>query len=343
LTQQANIFKMKQPELGKRIAELRQSQGLTQEELVEKCNLNVRTIQRIESGEVTPRNYTIKAIFDALGASFEELLNPPVHKVKLNDTLLITGIIGGILYLFTGIPESTLEYLRFSEEVLDFTLNPFSDVWYVLIKVLAVGGLVALMAGFYHVANRYQLGLLKIGTLSLGIVALVFGLLDLISLQWTFIEVSHPVYVFGLLSLFALAGVVFGVALILSRDAIGDLALIAGIFELLIAACLMSVFLAIFGILLLIPATILEINWLSWPPSIINRRRPPFRARSAAMARNTIQEIRVDLISPCFSMISERSTPAVMCASTPFSSAILKTFRPIRPKPFIANFMISSC
>ena len=57
---------MKQPDLGKKIAELRKSKGLTQEELVEKCNLNVRTLQRIESGEVVPRNYTIKAIFTAL-------------------------------------------------------------------------------------------------------------------------------------------------------------------------------------------------------------------------------------------------------------------------------------
>src|SRR5512145_510264 len=57
---------MKQPELGKKIIELRKSKGLTQEELVEKCNLNVRTLQRIESGEVTPRSYTIKIIFAAL-------------------------------------------------------------------------------------------------------------------------------------------------------------------------------------------------------------------------------------------------------------------------------------
>lgn len=55
---------MKQPELGKKIAELRK--GLTQEELVDRCNLNVRTLQRIESGVVTPRNYTVKAIFAEL-------------------------------------------------------------------------------------------------------------------------------------------------------------------------------------------------------------------------------------------------------------------------------------
>ena len=57
---------MKQPELGRKIAELRKARGLTQEELVEKCNLNVRTLQRIESGEVAPRSHTIRVIFAAL-------------------------------------------------------------------------------------------------------------------------------------------------------------------------------------------------------------------------------------------------------------------------------------
>src|SRR6266540_3905490 len=57
---------MKQPDLGKRIAELRKAKSLTQEELVDKCNLNVRTLQRIEAGIVTPRSYTTKAIFAAL-------------------------------------------------------------------------------------------------------------------------------------------------------------------------------------------------------------------------------------------------------------------------------------
>ena len=57
---------MKQPDLGKKIIELRKAKGLTQEELVNICNLNVRTLQRIEAGEVTPRIYTIKTIFAAL-------------------------------------------------------------------------------------------------------------------------------------------------------------------------------------------------------------------------------------------------------------------------------------
>jgi transcriptional regulator with XRE-family HTH domain len=63
---------IQQPELGKKITDLRKEKGLTQEELVEKCNLNVRTLQRIEAGEVTPRTYTIRLIFEALDYSLEK-------------------------------------------------------------------------------------------------------------------------------------------------------------------------------------------------------------------------------------------------------------------------------
>jgi len=57
---------MKQPDLGKKISELRLAKGLTQTELAEKCNLSLRTIQRIESAEVTPRSFTVKLIFTSL-------------------------------------------------------------------------------------------------------------------------------------------------------------------------------------------------------------------------------------------------------------------------------------
>lgn len=61
-----------QPELGKKIAELRKAKGWTQEELVEKCNLSVRTLQRIEYGEVTPRSYTLRQIFTVLEYNIQE-------------------------------------------------------------------------------------------------------------------------------------------------------------------------------------------------------------------------------------------------------------------------------
>ncbi|MCT4647615.1 MAG: helix-turn-helix domain-containing protein [Carboxylicivirga sp.] len=57
---------MKQPVLGKKISELRLAKGLTQSELAKKCQLSLRTIQRIEAAEVMPRSYTIKLIFENL-------------------------------------------------------------------------------------------------------------------------------------------------------------------------------------------------------------------------------------------------------------------------------------
>ncbi|QJP33216.1 helix-turn-helix transcriptional regulator [Nonlabens sp. Ci31] len=38
---------MNHPDLGNYISNFRKEQGLTQEELVEKCHINVRTIKRI--------------------------------------------------------------------------------------------------------------------------------------------------------------------------------------------------------------------------------------------------------------------------------------------------------
>jgi len=57
---------MQQPDLGKKISELRLAKGLTQGELAERCNVSLRTIQRIESADVTPRSATVKLIFSSL-------------------------------------------------------------------------------------------------------------------------------------------------------------------------------------------------------------------------------------------------------------------------------------
>jgi transcriptional regulator with XRE-family HTH domain len=72
---------MKQPDLGKKILSLRLSKGLTQSELAEKCSIGLRTIQRIESAEVTPRSYTVKLIFSCLEYDFKA--NDYEHQQKV--------------------------------------------------------------------------------------------------------------------------------------------------------------------------------------------------------------------------------------------------------------------
>lgn len=58
---------MNQPDLGLKIAELRQQKGLTQEKLAEYCEVSTRTIQRIENGEVVPRAFTRNSLSNILG------------------------------------------------------------------------------------------------------------------------------------------------------------------------------------------------------------------------------------------------------------------------------------
>ena len=64
---------MKQPDLGKKISELRLGKGHTQNELASKCKVSLRTIQRIENAKVTPRSHTVKMIFSILEYDFYNL------------------------------------------------------------------------------------------------------------------------------------------------------------------------------------------------------------------------------------------------------------------------------
>ena len=80
---------MKQPALGRKILELRQEKGLTQEELVEQCNISVRTIQRIEAGEVVPRAYTIKTILSALDRDMDDLRVDSLFEDKVKKAMFL--------------------------------------------------------------------------------------------------------------------------------------------------------------------------------------------------------------------------------------------------------------
>ena len=65
----------------KEVIKNRKAKSLTQEMLAEQSNLSIRTIQRIESGEVNPRLSTIKLICSVL--DFEYYEKPKKPKKKL--------------------------------------------------------------------------------------------------------------------------------------------------------------------------------------------------------------------------------------------------------------------
>ncbi len=153
MSQEANIFNMKQPQLGKHIAQLRQSQGLTQEELVEKCNISVRTIQRIESGDVTPRSYTIKTIFNALDYDYSTFVQNDDSEMEAGNisryrNMLQLAIVGGIIYFLIGIPEGVMEYMRVMNDALHQKAF-FTNSVYIFVKIVSIISVIAFLIGFW--------------------------------------------------------------------------------------------------------------------------------------------------------------------------------------------------
>lgn len=71
--QKAYTSEIKQ--LGKKIKKIRVSKKMTQQTLADLCELDIRTIQRIEAGEYGIGLHTLYALADSLGLKASELLS----------------------------------------------------------------------------------------------------------------------------------------------------------------------------------------------------------------------------------------------------------------------------
>jgi transcriptional regulator with XRE-family HTH domain len=79
--------------IGNKISDIRKSKGLTQEQLAERSNINLRTIQRIENGKNEPRGTTLDLICDALEVNSELLIDKAEKsKRKSFGSFIINGI-----------------------------------------------------------------------------------------------------------------------------------------------------------------------------------------------------------------------------------------------------------
>jgi len=243
---------LKQPQLGQTILELRQGQNLTQEELVERCNLNVRTLQRIESGEVTPRGYTIKTIFTALDYDIDQIESSLQNKSAVRQ--IQYGWIAGIVYFMFGILETVVDYARF-----DYELPFYFPFVYITVKTLALVSFTYFMLGFLGVGKIHQNALLRISAfLMIGSLAMM-EIYDIVSI---FSEMTYEEFLFikGMEAVaFGGIDIVFGIALFKMGNKLGTVSKVAGVFEMIVGACFVTFIMAFLGLILLIPATLLEI------------------------------------------------------------------------------------
>ena len=249
---------MKQPELGRKIFELRKQKGLTQEELVEQCNINVRTIQRIEAGEVMPRSFTLKTILDALGEDLDILKEHAssngfdLSGFKFSSNHIKLAWICGLIYFLSGFVEFAVDYARFYEDEL-----VFSKSVYFIMKLVVMLSFIFFMRGFILSGNIFSNYLLKIGAFFLIGTSVLFYGYDIASLYFTgfydeYVLISQSIF-------YGMGGFIFGFALLRWETPLGMVPKVAGGFEIAAGVMFILVFMAWLGYIFILPAIILQI------------------------------------------------------------------------------------
>ncbi|MBX2962500.1 MAG: helix-turn-helix transcriptional regulator [Cyclobacteriaceae bacterium] len=253
---------MQQPELGRRLIALRKERNLTQEELVEKSHVSVRTIQRIEAGEVLPRMSTVKILLEALGESYETFLTKPTNMETRTEQMehsgrgiLLTAVIAGAIYLAVEISLGALDIAWLTKE-RDW--EPWLNTVYIGLTVVMMAAYTLFARGFILLSKLFENKLLTIGSYLMIAVVIGVGILDCVTLfsestDRLWMPYSIAAVVSGSLTL------VFGIALIRLQDGMGELSRVAGILEILIGCALVTVILFFIAYVIMIPAIVVEI------------------------------------------------------------------------------------
>jgi transcriptional regulator with XRE-family HTH domain len=254
---------MQQPELGRRLTALRKEKNLTQEELVEKSHVSVRTIQRIESGEVLPRMSTVKILLGALGEDYESFLEKPIQIMEapksslpsVNRNTLLIAALAGAVYL---VAQSILG-------AMDIAWIINHDGWAMRMNTIYAGLTVVMVIsytlfarGFIALGTIFEHPLLKVVSYVLIIATGLKGIFDVASLSFESADTLWlPYDVIAIL--FGALSIVLGVSLIRLQDGMGELCRVAGILEIIIGCTLVTVVLFFVTYIVLIPAVVLEI------------------------------------------------------------------------------------
>ena len=258
-----------QPELGKQLLLKRREKGMTQHELREKCHVSVRTIQRIESGAVTPRVSTIRILLEALEVDPKDWLGaggPDTSMIKgIKDLLLIesseetmktvfsSAWISGIVFLFVNFLEISME------ATMNIESSPISFIGtMIVVKVIQVISFILFTRGFIALGFLFENSLLKISSYLYIIAVCLISCLEIVELFVREEEVTGLLGLFSIL-LFGSVSIVFGNGLLRLQDGMGRIAKIAGRLEIAFGVSYLTVILSFIGVILLAPLIIVEI------------------------------------------------------------------------------------
>lgn len=254
---------MQQPELGRRLTALRKEKNLTQEELVEKSHVSVRTIQRIEAGEVLPRTITVKILLEALGENYESFLSKQNQVMETPKNILPTtkpntlliAVLAGAVYLIAEVILGAMDIAWFvGDRDWGFRMNAI----YTSLIIVMVISLALFARGFIVLSAVFENSLLKVAAYLLVTATVIKGIFDVSSLSvkdmgsiW--IPFTAIVVVMGAVS------IVFGLSLIRLQDSMGELSRLAGTLEIVTGCLLITVVFFFISYVVFIPAVVVEI------------------------------------------------------------------------------------
>lgn len=84
-------------QLGATLKKLRDTAGFSQESLASKSGVSLRTVQRFENGETSPRGDTIQRLFDVFGLSPQDLNQPR----EVGSRYLVILIAFSLFFIFS--------------------------------------------------------------------------------------------------------------------------------------------------------------------------------------------------------------------------------------------------
>lgn len=190
--------------LSKNLLYYRKLKGMSQEKLAESSGVTVRTIQRIERGEVNSHMHTLKQLAEALEVPVQELLpieNPKEEAIQTKWLLLIhsTPLLGAILpltnilipiFIWIHKREDNPVYDRHARAVINFQIT--ITLLFVL-SLLALVGLPFLRIDFGEGSFFYIIGL-YFGVILLNILCIVVNIFTVLSARRFYYPLAIPFF-----------------------------------------------------------------------------------------------------------------------------------------------------
>lgn len=130
--------------IAEKIKQIRTQKGFSQEELAEKTNLSLRTIQRVENGKSNPHGNTIIRIADALNVTIDTFIDSQKEENKTYLASLHISALSFLLFPLLGIILPLLLWMSKKDQTKNLTshakkLLSFQITWTILLFMGLIG------------------------------------------------------------------------------------------------------------------------------------------------------------------------------------------------------------